>query len=175
MEQIGFLVDLSKCVGCKACEIACKNRQHLEAPGPRPRRVQVSESGTFPNTKVENLSLSCMHCAEPACVENCPSGALSKSEDEGVVRVDTNVCIGCKTCSQVCPFDVPQYREQEKTMAKCDLCVDRRSMGLEPACVQTCFNHALKVGPLSQLEKEAAGRTRRTFAGDVAVSVIVVE
>ena len=127
MEQIGFLVDLSKCIGCKACEIACKNRQHLVAPGPRPRRVRTTEEGTFPDTKVINLSLSCMHCADPACVANCPAGALSKDENDGSVKVDVNRCIGCKTCSQVCPFDVPQYREEEGTMAKCDPLACRRA------------------------------------------------
>ena len=102
MEQIGFLVDLSKCIGCKACEIACKNRQHLVAPGPRPRRVRTTEEGTFPDTKVINLSLSCMHCADPACVANCPAGALSKDENDGSVKVDVNRCIGCKTCQVAC-------------------------------------------------------------------------
>ena len=84
--------------------------------------------------------------------------------------VDLASCIGCKTCSQVCPFDVPQYREEEGTMAKCDLCGDRRQMGLEPACVQTCFNHALKVGPLESLR-----RTERKLNETTEVSVIIVE
>lgn len=175
MDQIGFLVYLNKCVGCKACEIACKNRQHLAVPGPRPRRVQITEEGVFPNTKVTSLSLSCMHCADPACVANCPAGALSKDENDGSVKVDVNRCIGCKICSQVCPFDVPQYREEEGTMAKCDLCGDRRQMGLEPACVQTCFNHALKVGPLESLRQEASGRTERKLNETTEVSVIIVE
>ena len=175
MEQIGFLVDLSKCIGCKACEIACTNRQHLVAPGPRPRRVRTTEEGTFPDTKVINLSLSCMHCADPACVANCPAGALSKDENAGSVKVDVNRGIGCKTCSQVCPFDVPQYREEEGTMAKCDLCGDRRQMGLDPACVQTCFNNALKVGPLESLRQEAAGRSERKLDESTEVSVIIVE
>lgn len=174
MEQIGFLVDVEKCVGCKACEIACKNRNKLAAPGPRQRIVRVTEEGTFPDTKVVNLSLSCMHCESPACVENCPSGALSKSEEDGVVRVDLNKCIGCETCSQVCPFGVPQY-DDEGLHRKCDLCGDRRQMGLEPACVQTCFNHALTVGTMDELRALASGRTERKLDADVAVSVIIVE
>lgn len=174
MEQLGFLVDIAKCVGCKACEIACKNRNKLVAPGPRIRRVRESEEGTFPNTKVTNLSLSCMHCADPECVRNCPAGALSKSEEDGVVRVDLNKCIGCKTCSQVCPFDVPQYRE-EGTLAKCDLCTDRRQMSLKPACVQTCFNEVLQVGTMDELQKMVAGRAVRELDAKVEVSVIIVE
>lgn len=145
------------------------------APGPRPRRVTTTEEGTFPDTTVTNVSLSCMHCADPACVANCPTGALSKNEDDGVVRVDLNKCIGCKTCSQVCPFDVPQYREEDGTHVKCDLCGDRREMGLQPSCVQTCFNQALTVGTMQELEKLAEGRTRRKLDADVEVSVIIVE
>lgn len=106
---------------------------------------------------------------------NCPAGALSKDENDGSVKVDVNRCIGCKTCSQVCPFDVPQYREEEGTMAKCDLCGDRRQMGLDPACVQTCFNNALKVGPLESLRQEAAGRSERKLDESTEVSVIIVE
>ena len=137
--------------------------------------MQITEEGVFPNTKVTSLSLSCMHCADPACVANCPAGALSKDENDGSVKVDVNRCIGCKTCSQVCPFDVPQYREEEGTMAKCDLCGDRRQMGLDPACVQTCFNNALKVGPLESLRQEAAGRSERKLDESTEVSVIIVE
>ena len=116
-----------------------------------------------------------MHCADPSLRGELPGGGLSKDENDGSVKVDVNRCIGCKTCSQVCPFDVPQYREEEGTMAKCDLCGDRRQMGLEPACVQTCFNHALKVGPLESLRQEASGRTERKLNETTEVSVIIVE
>ena len=175
MEQIGFLVDLSKCIGCKACEIACKNRQHLVAPGPRPRRVRTTEEGTFPDTKVINLSLSCMHCADPACVANCPAGALSKDENDGSVKVDVNRCIGCKTCSQVCPFDVPQYREEEGTMAKCDLCGDRRQNGSGSRLRADVLQQRPQSGPPGVT---AAGSRRplwRKLDESTEVSVIIVE
>ena len=174
MTQWGFLIDQRLCVGCKACEVACKTRNKLESPGPRIRRVRASEEGTFPDTRIINMSLSCMHCAKPACVESCPAGALTKSEEDGVVRCDVTKCIGCKMCSQVCPFDAPSYRS-DNTHAKCDLCTDRRVMGLKPACVTTCFNHALTAGTMEELEALAAGRTRRSLSPDIEVSVIIVD
>ena len=174
MGKKGFHFNQSLCSGCHSCMMVCKENHHLPE-GAFFRRVSsfVSENGSKPG--VFHLSLACNHCMDPACVANCPAGALSKDENDGSVKVDVNRCIGCKTCSQVCPFDVPQYREEEGTMAKCDLCGDRRQMGLEPACVQTCFNHALKVGPLESLRQEASGRTERKLNETTEVSVIIVE
>ena len=174
MAQIGFFVDMAKCVGCKACEIACKNRNKLSAPGPRLRKVRITEEGTFPDVMVHNLSLGCQHCAAPLCMASCPAGAITKSEDEGVVRVDPNKCTGCGACVQACVFNVPELRD-DGIMVKCDFCTDRREMGLDPACVQTCFNHALQWGPLEELEKLAEGRTQRKLDDTIEVSVIIVE
>ena len=103
MEQFGFLVDTKNCVGCRACEIACKNRNQLESPGPRLRKVETTESGTFPNTRVVHLSLSCQHCENPACVEVCPAGAITKRED-GTVIADQSKCLGCQACQSACPY-----------------------------------------------------------------------
>lgn len=173
-EQFGFLVDTINCVGCKACEVACKNRNELDSPGPRLRKVTNTESGTFPDTRVVHLSLSCMHCEHPACVEACPAGAVSKRED-GTVVADRNLCIGCQTCATACPYGVPQYREDDGTMIKCDGCIDRRAAGLAPACAHTCFYNALYAGPLSELEAIAEQRGAVRMEGETGPAVFIVE
>ena len=172
MEQFGFLVDTKNCVGCRACEIACKNRNPLESPGPRLRKVETTESGAFPDTRVVHLSLSCQHCENPACVEVCPAGAIAKRED-GTVVADQSKCLGCQACQSACPYGVPQYREDDGTMIKCDGCADRRAVGLQPACAHTCFYNALYAGPLSELEALAAEREAERMEGKTGPSIFV--
>lgn len=172
MEQFGFLVDTKNCVGCRACEIACKNRNQLESPGPRLRKVETTESGAFPDTRVVHLSLSCQHCENPACVEICPADAITKRED-GTVIADQSKCLGCQACQTACPYGVPQYREDDGTMIKCDGCADRRAVGLQPACAHTCFYNALYAGPLSELEALAAEREAERMEGETGPSIFV--
>ena len=173
MSQWGFLIDQRLCVGCKACEVACKSRNNLAVGDARLRRVQRVEYGLFPDTKVVTFSMSCMLCADPECMKVCPANAITKDAD-GAVIANHEKCIGCHYCFFACPFGVPQYREEDGTMIKCDLCADRRAMGLEPACVQVCFNSAIKAGPLNELSAMAQGAA--TLGGfDSNPSVIVVE
>ena len=173
MSQWGFMVDQRKCASCKACEVACKRRNKLEAGDARLRRVQTIESGTFPDTKVVHFSMSCMHCGKPACVEVCPAAAISKDPDSGAVIADRTKCIGCHYCFFACPFGVPQYREEDGTMIKCDLCADRRSMGLDPACAHTCFYGALKAGPINEISQMATGQSL-VFTDNTNPSVVVI-
>lgn len=174
MGQFGFLINTRECVGCKACEMACKSRNNLESPGPRLRKVQTVEEGTFPDTKVTCMSLACMHCENPACAEVCPAGAIAKYDD-GTVRADRSKCIGCQACNAACPWGVPQYRDEDGTMVKCDGCADRRAMGLEPACVHTCFYSALYAGNVDELmaKAENLGNVER-LEGETVPSVLVV-
>jgi len=173
MEQWGFMVDTESCVACRACEIACKNRNELGV-GPRLRQVASLEAGRFPDVLVTNFSMSCMHCGNPACVAVCPAGAISKRSEDGVVVVDKDKCIGCHYCFFACPFGVPAYRS-DGTMVKCDLCIDRREMGLQPACVKTCFYEALHAGPLSELATLAREKTAKKLAGSTVPSVITIK
>jgi anaerobic dimethyl sulfoxide reductase subunit B (iron-sulfur subunit) len=170
MEQMGFLIEIDKCVGCRACEIACKIRNKL-GPGARLRVTHTLESGNYLDCKVANVSMSCMHCESPACAQVCPTGAITKNPVDGIVMVDKDKCIGCHYCFFACPFAVPQYHN--KTMLKCDMCADRREMGLEPACTQMCMYDALHSGTLSELAEIVRERHAYRLAGSTSPSVFM--
>lgn len=157
-KQLAFHVDVSVCIGCKACQVACKDKNDLEV-GRLFRQVREvagggwTQRGQFwePNVFAYNISTACMHCQSPLCVENCPTGASFKRED-GVVMVDQAQCIGCRYCEWVCPYGARVYNEATHTVTKCNMCADLLDQGEQPACVAACPMRALEVGELSELE-----------------------
>jgi anaerobic dimethyl sulfoxide reductase subunit B (iron-sulfur subunit) len=148
--QVGFYIDTTRCINCKTCEIACKDINDL-AVGLRIRRVHTFEDGEFPNVSVYNISISCHHCEDPACVRNCPARAYTKRAADGIVIHDPARCIGCRYCSWVCPYGAPQFDPRTGTMKKCNLCIDLTEAGEGPACVGACPMRAIEVGPLSEI------------------------
>lgn len=180
--QKGFYVDLSICMGCYSCAAACKNWNGVEpnvtakpgTQGPRWRRVTYVESGQSPNAQIVAVSLSCQHCEKPACMAVCPSGAISKRAEDGIVVVDRTKCIGCHYCAMACPFGAPQFGS-DGTMQKCTFCLDRTTNGQDPACVATCPPGALKAGTMADLAKLAAERASLKLAGSTNPSIIVTK
>lgn len=146
--RVGFLFDMEKCIGCRTCEIACKDRNDLESSITF-RRVRSFECGTYPTSTVFHYSGSCNHCANAACVQACPMGALSKNE-EGVTVRDQASCIACMNCAQACPYGIPQLSWQRKTAAQCDTCLSLRSDGENPACVDACHMRCLYFGDIER-------------------------
>ena len=171
--QRGFLVDMANCAACKACEIACKNRNKLDV-GPRLRRVNQIENGEWPSMTVTNLSLACMHCGNPPCEAVCPAGAIHKRAEDGLVVVDKAKCIGCHYCFFACPFGVPQYGA-DGTMVKCDGCKDFVEMGKEPACAAVCFYDALHAGTLEELSKIASEKAAYRLTTATQPSIMVLK
>ena len=149
--SLGFYFDMSRCVACKSCQVACKDRFGLELAGPITRRVETYEGGTYPNAALYNVSIGCNHCEAPACVENCPTGAMFKSED-GIVLHDDAVCIGCQTCMGVCPYGAPQWADELELIVKCDTCKPLREAGMNPVCVDSCLMRALDFGDMEDLK-----------------------
>lgn len=148
--QLGFIHNNVDCIGCRACEIACKDKNGL-APGPRFRRVMYVEGGTFPDVFAYKVNMSCNHCAEPACLPTCPTGAIFKRKKDGIVDIDSTLCIGCRRCEAACPFGAPQYIPEQNIVSKCNLCVDEIEAGRKPYCVQACMMRVLDIGPIDKL------------------------
>jgi anaerobic dimethyl sulfoxide reductase subunit B (iron-sulfur subunit) len=153
-KQFGFQFVVENCIQCHGCEVACKSWRGVEL-GVKWRRVENIWEGAYPKVTCKSASVSCMHCLEPACVEVCPVEAISKRPEDGIVVVDREACISCESCSEACPFDVPQYGGDD-IMQKCDMCVDERMDSEAPPCVATCPTEALALVMMDVGEKQAA-------------------
>jgi Fe-S-cluster-containing dehydrogenase component len=154
------LIDVSKCTGCRSCQLACKQWNQQPAK-------QTKNYGTYQNppdlqsntwTLIRFQEIAdkdsvkwlfrkdgCMHCTDAACVKVCPSGALYHS-DMGTVGINHERCIGCKECVTACPFDIPRYDQATDKVYKCDLCLTRIQAALEPACVKLAYKQAKELG-----------------------------
>lgn len=149
----GFYFDANRCIGCRVCQVACKDRLGLEMAGPLTRRVKTFETGKYPNVSLFHTSIACNHCEKPACVANCPTGAMFKDAD-GIVLHDDKRCIVCKNCVWACPYGAPQYVKELKLIIKCDSCKALRDAGKNPVCVDACMVRALKFGDVEDLKSE---------------------
>ena len=148
--QLGFIHHNVDCIGCRACEIACKDKNGL-APGPRFRRVMYVEGGKFPEVFAYKVNMSCNHCAEPACLPTCPTGAIFKRKKDGIVDIDSTLCIGCRKCEAACPYGAPQFIPEQNVVSKCNMCVDEIDAGRKPYCVMACMMRVLDIGPIDKL------------------------
>lgn len=128
MVQKGFFYEQPSCIGCRVCQDACKNVKSSPF-GPLYRRVYDMESGHYPEPRVAHFSISCNHCDNPKCVQNCPTGALQKRLQDGIVTQDHDKCIGCQNCIRSCPYGAPQYHADEHKVGKCDGCLDLLERG----------------------------------------------
>lgn len=160
--RVGFVVDLSGCTGCKACQVACKDKHRLGADVLWRRVVEVAGGGweqegvTWQDTSLTYfVSVSCMHCDRPICVEVCPTKAMTKGDD-GIVSVDAERCMGCHYCEWACPYGAPQFDEQAGVMTKCDLCRDELAAGRDPVCVAACPLRVLAIEELGEEECRGA-------------------
>jgi len=160
-KQLGFYVNIADCTGCKACQVACKDKNNLPADV-RWRRVFQYEGGQWveqdgemipSNVFAYTVSAACMHCSNPLCVQVCPAAAITK-RDDGIVLIDQDKCIGCRYCSWACPYGAPQFNVEAGVMSKCTFCVDLVDKGQNPACVDACPYRALEFGPLDELQQK---------------------
>lgn len=155
MKQLGFSFDISRCSGCMACVVACMDQNDLTGNGVAFRHVTQLEKGDYPSVRISWVSLSCQNCSDAPCMVVCPSKAIFRNPRSGIVDVNKDACIGCHSCAMVCPFGAPQFPAEGK-MSKCDLCIERVTHGLEPACVHTCTTRALGFGSMKELAERKA-------------------
>lgn len=143
-EQFRFHFDMTKCIGCKCCVVACQeqngNPAHLQW-----RKVGELEGGVYPAVQRLHLSMGCNHCVEPTCLAGCPVQAYSKDALTGIVDHSADTCIGCQYCTWNCSYGVPQYDDQRGVVGKCDMCHQRLNDGALPACVEACPEKAIRI------------------------------
>jgi formate dehydrogenase iron-sulfur subunit len=178
MTALGFFTDTTLCIGCKACEVACKQWNELPDDGYQLtgmsydntaalgastwRHVLFAErpaTGTAGAGRIawKMLSDVCKHCERPGCLEACPTGAILRTE-HGSIYIQPDVCNGCGYCVPACPFGVVARRDDDGRAFKCTLCYDRLRGQLEPACAKACPTDSIQFGPLDQLRARAADR-----------------
>jgi DMSO reductase iron-sulfur subunit len=143
-EQYRFHFDMTKCIGCHCCEVAC-NEQNNNPAGVHWRRVGEIEGGSYPFTQRFYLSIGCNHCLEPSCLTGCPVDAYSRNPASGLVLHSAEACIGCQYCIWNCPYGAPQYNPERGVVGKCDMCHGRLLEGLDPACVSACPQEAIQI------------------------------
>ena len=150
MTRKGFFFNQVRCVGCKTCQMACKDKNDLPV-GVLFRRIQSYETGRFPNPNSFHYSASCNHCSNPECVAVCPIGAMHVDEEDGTVQYNDSICIGCQYCVTACPYGNPRYVMEYMVVHKCDACKSWRELGEQPACASACPTRALEFGPIEEL------------------------
>lgn len=187
-QRMGFFTDTTVCIGCKACEVACKQWNDLPADGSQFRRggsydhtgelsattwrhvrfVELLESSAPLGVDWVFMSDVCKHCTNAGCLDACPTGALIRTEYDTVV-LQPDVCNGCGYCVTACPFGVVDRDHFDGRAAKCTLCQDRLQDGLEPACAKACPTDSIQFGPHEQLvelaERRVATLRRRGIEG----------
>ena len=157
--RYGFLIDVSHCIDCRSCMVACSVENDVPMDSTRIWIKETGVTGDFPNLNRFTAPYHCMHCVDPSCVSACTVSALTRNED-GIVVYDSEICIGCRYCMYACPFEVPNYEweQQLPLVVKCDMCFARLSEGQQPACAATCPTGAIKWGKYEDMLAEAHKR-----------------
>ena len=181
------LIDTTTCIGCKACEVACQEWNDL----PPETTVQFGTYQTLPDPTPNFWNLirfneyeregalhwlmrkdQCMHCADPGCMQACPAPGAIVQYSNGIVDFEQQNCIGCGYCITGCPFNIPKFSGKTKKVYKCTLCVDRVSVGLEPACIKACPTSCLQFGTREDMLERARGRVDQLQKNGVAQAAV---
>ena len=136
MDKVSLMIRKKDCMGCHACEVACKQEHGL---GVGPRLVKVIEKS------FDFIPVYCHHCAKAPCKQACPVDAISRNE-QGIVLIDSELCIGCRDCIEACPFGAMQFEDNREVAVKCDLCIHRLAQNKQPACKSVCPTGCIYLG-----------------------------
>ena len=159
MARYAIVTDLNRCVGCQACSAACETINGVMPGdfwiktlriGPTPKE---GGSGDWPDVEMYFLPVQCQHCENPECVKVCPTGAMHKDAETGLVSVDADKCVGCGYCHMACPYNAPKVDRSKGHSVKCDGCAERVAAGEKPVCVEACPARALDFGTVEEMSK----------------------
>jgi len=155
-KRYGFVIDVSRCIDCRACLVACSVENDVPMNHTRIWVHDLGVKGEFPNLQHMFVPYNCMHCENPPCVDVCVSGATYKDPENGLVLVDQDACIGCGFCVDACPYEARYLDETRGVVDKCTGCVQRVEVGQQPACVATCVGGARMFGDLNDPNSEVS-------------------
>jgi formate dehydrogenase iron-sulfur subunit len=179
-ERMGFFTDTSVCIGCKACEVACKEWNAIPADGLNLLGMSFDNTGQLDANSWRHVAFIeqsvgddvrwlmssdvCKHCTHAACLDVCPTGSLFRTEF-GTVVVQEDICNGCGYCIPACPYGVIDQRRDDGRAWKCTMCYDRIGDGLKPACATACPTESIQFGPLDELRSRARERVEQVPGG----------
>ncbi len=157
-QNLAMVIIGDRCIGCDACYVACKTDWDVPAlkESYRTKVWEVEGEDNLGRPTISFLPVLCNHCQNAPCVTVCPTGASFQREEDGIVLVNSDMCIGCKACMIACPYDARYYDEQKKSVDKCTFCLPRLNNGLDPACVATCVGGSRNFGDISDSESSVS-------------------
>ncbi len=182
MKQLGLLIDMDKCIGCKTCIVACRNHHGLvDHENCMPKeipfylRVESKTEGTYPMVTEQCWVVPCQHCKNASCIKACKSEAIRKDPQTGIVLIDADKCVGSKACVEACPWSVIQFDAARKKAHKCNLCYDRVVAGEIPVCAEACMTDAIMFGEKEMLLQYARDNEREIDKKMSAMSIIYLK
>lgn len=157
MKQNVLVIDLDRCIGCRGgCQVACKTQNTIALGASRSKLYTMGPTGTYPDLEMYFIPVMCQQCEDAPCARVCPTDACYKSDEDGVVYIDREVCIGCQTCMKACPYQAIVFNKELRVADKCDICPELRVEGKRPACARNCSGAAIHFGDINDPDSEVS-------------------
>lgn len=155
MKQNVIVIDLDRCIGCRGgCQVACKTQNGIALGPSRSKLYTMGPTGAYPDLEMYFIPVMCQQCEQPECAKVCPTGACYKNDEDGVIYIDRDVCIGCQSCMRACPYEANIFNKELRVSDKCDICHNQRRCGEKPVCVKNCAGAAIHYGDINDPDSE---------------------